>query len=54
VKRAEKRTPNLEALERLVVSGVVRRGAGKPGGALRVKARRGRRQVSDLVQEDRR
>ncbi len=44
----------MEALERLPASGVVRRGAGKPGDAQRVRARRGRRQVSDLVREDRR
>lgn len=49
-----KRTPNAEALERLAASGVVQRGVGKPGRAPRVTARRGRRQVSDLVREDRR
>jgi len=54
MKRAEKRTPDLEALERLAASGVVRPGVGKPGRAPRVKARRARRQVSDLVREDRR
>jgi prevent-host-death family protein len=49
-----KETANGEALERLVASGVVQRGVGKPGRAPRVKARPGRRPVSDLVREDRR
>lgn len=49
-----KETANGEALERLAASGIVQRGVGKPGGAPRVKARPGRRLVSDLVREDRR
>jgi prevent-host-death family protein len=47
-------TASREALERLAASGVVQRGVGKPGRSLRVKARPGRRPVSDLVREDRR
>jgi len=47
-------TANAEALERLAATGVVQRGVGKPGRAPRVKARPGRRRVSDLVREDRR
>lgn len=49
-----KQTPNVAALERLAASGVLQRGAGKPGRASRVKPRPGRRGVSDLVREDRR
>jgi prevent-host-death family protein len=48
------RSPEADALERLAAAGVLQRGVGKPGRATRVKARRGRRPVSDLVQEDRR
>jgi len=54
VKRAKKKPANAEALERLAASGVVQLGVGKPGRAPRVKARRARCQISDLVREDRR
>jgi prevent-host-death family protein len=49
-----KQGPEAAVLERLAASGVVQRGRGKPGRASRVKARGARRQVSDLVREDRR
>jgi len=54
VKRGKKKPANAEALERLAASGVVQLGVGKPRRAPRVKARRARRQISDLVREDRR
>jgi len=47
-------TPDQKALERLASRGVVRRGTGKPGAAPRRRPRLRRRQVSDLVIEDRR
>jgi len=47
-------TPDQEALERLASRGVVQRGVGKPGAAPRRRPRLRRRQVSDLVIEDRR
>jgi prevent-host-death family protein len=46
--------PDHEALERLAGRGVLQRGTGKPGSAGRRRPRRRRRQVSDLVIEDRR
>lgn len=48
------RSPDTDALERLAAAGVVQRGVGKPGLGPRLRARRGRRLVSDLVREDRR
>jgi prevent-host-death family protein len=45
--------PDSERLDRLVERGVLQRGRGKPGGGPRVRSRR-KRQVSDLVLEDRR
>ena len=45
--------PGAEALDRLAERGALQRGHGKPGGGPRVRSR-GRRQVSDLVLEDRR
>ena len=47
-------TPDQEALERLASRGVVQRGVGKPGAAPRRRPRLRRRQVSDIVIEDRR
>ena len=49
-----RQSPHAEPLERLVTSGVVQRGVGKPGKADRVKPRPGHRQLSDLVREERR
>lgn len=42
-----------EILERLAARGVIQRGIGKPGGARRVKLRKGRRLASDIVIADR-
>lgn len=42
-----------EILERLAARGVIQRGIGKPGGAPRVRLRKGRRSASDIVIEDR-
>jgi prevent-host-death family protein len=47
-------TRDQEILERLASRGVLRRGTGKPGNARRRRARGDRKQVSDLVIEDRR
>jgi len=47
-------TPDQEALEWLASRGVVQRGVGKPGAAPRRRPRLRRRQVSDIVIEDRR
>ena len=47
-------TPDQEALERLASRGVVQRGVGKPGAAPRRRPRLRRRQVPDIVIEDRR
>jgi prevent-host-death family protein len=43
-----------EVLDRLAARGVLQRGVGKPGAARRLKARAGRRLLSDIVIEDRR
>jgi prevent-host-death family protein len=43
-----------DVLDRLADRGVVRRGVGKPGHSPRVKPRKARRSLSDLVIEDRR
>jgi len=48
-----KQSPEAATLDRLAASGVVQRGRGKPGRAARVRPRRAKRQVSDLVREDR-
>ncbi|MGH7354036.1 MAG: hypothetical protein ACRELS_05580 [Candidatus Rokuibacteriota bacterium] len=41
-------------LDRLAARGVIQRGVGKPGNAERVKPRRGRRLLSNIVLADRR
>ena len=43
-----------ELLDRLAARGLLQRGAGKPGNAVRVRSRRPRRLLSDIVAEDRR
>ena len=48
------KSPETELLDRLADQGVLRRGVGKPGQGRRVKSRRARRLVSDIVIEDRR
>ena len=48
------KSPETELLDRLADQGVLRRGVGKPGQGPRVKSRRPRRLVSDIVIEDRR
>lgn len=42
-----------ELLDRLAASGLLQRGVGKPGNAPRVRSRRPRRLLSDIVAEDR-
>ena len=48
------RSPETELLDRLAEGGSLRRGVGKPGRSPRVKPRKGRRLLSDIVIEDRR
>jgi prevent-host-death family protein len=48
------RSPESELLDRLADQGIVRRGVGKPGQGPRVKSRRRRHLLSDVVIEDRR
>ena len=48
------RSPESELLDRLAGRGAVRRGVGKPGQSPRVKPRKTRRLLSDIVIEDRR
>jgi prevent-host-death family protein len=48
------RSRDAELLDRLAARGLVQRAAGKPGNAVRVKPRRTRRLLSDIVLEDRR
>jgi len=48
------RSRDTELLDRLAARGVLQRGVGKPGNAARVKPRRGRRLLSDIVRQDRR
>ena len=48
------RSPASELLDRLADQGMLRRGVGKPGQSPRVKSRRRRRLLSDVVIEDRR
>jgi antitoxin (DNA-binding transcriptional repressor) of toxin-antitoxin stability system len=49
-----RRSRDTEVLNRLAARGVIQRGVGKPGNAARVKPRRGRRLLSDVVLADRR
>jgi prevent-host-death family protein len=48
------RSRDAELLDRLAARGVLQRGVGKPGHAARVRPRRTRRLLSDIVVEDRR
>ena len=48
------RSPESELLDRLAERGSLRRGVGKPGRSPRVKPRKARRLLSDIVIEDRR
>lgn len=44
----------IKLLDRLAARGIVQRGVGKPGNAPRVRLRRPRRLLSDIVAADRR
>jgi len=48
------RSTNSELLDRLAERGALQRGAGKPGRRPRVKPRKARRLLSDIVGEERR
>jgi prevent-host-death family protein len=48
------RSTDSELLDRLAERGGLQRGAGKPGRRARVKPRKARRLLSDIVREDRR
>lgn len=48
------RSRDAELLDRLAARGILQRGVGKPGNAARVRPRRVRRLLSDIVVEDRR
>lgn len=50
----EERSKEGELLDRLAARGLLQRGVGKPGNAPRVRSRRRRKLLSDIVAEDRR